>query len=76
MHEVPLCQGLPHWLSGKEPTCNAGAAGAAGSIPEPGRPRGRHGSALQGPCLENPEDRGAWRAADLAVAKSQTQQCD
>ena len=25
-------------------------------------PGGRHGNPLQYPCLENPMDRGAWRA--------------
>ena len=25
--------GLPRWLSGKEPTCNAGDTGNSGSIP-------------------------------------------
>ena len=29
--------GLPWWLRGKESTCNAGAAGAVGSIPGLGR---------------------------------------
>ena len=27
-------RGLPHWLSGKESTCNAGASGDMGLIPE------------------------------------------
>ena len=44
-----------------------------GLIPESGRsPGGRNGSPLQCSCLEDPEDRGAWRAAVLGVAKSQT----
>ena len=30
-------------------------------------------SALQYPCLENPMDRGAWRATAHGVAKSQMQ---
>ena len=35
----------------------------AGSIPGSGRsPGGGHGNALQYSCLENPLDRGAWRA--------------
>ena len=37
-YEYPL--GLPWWLSGKEPTCNARDAGDAGSIPELGRSHG------------------------------------
>ena len=39
--------GLPRWLSGEEPSCNAGAAGDAGSIPPSGRfPRRRHANLL------------------------------
>ena len=38
----------------------------AGSIPGLGRtPRGGHGNPLQYSCLENPMDRGAWRASGL-----------
>ena len=43
------------------------------SIPGWGRsPEGRHGNALQYSCLENPMDRGAWRAIVYKVTKSQT----
>ena len=46
--------GLPWWLSGKEPTCNARVMG---SIPALGRsPGGEHGNPLQYSCLENPMD--------------------
>ena len=31
-----------------------------------------HGTPLQSSCLENPMDRGAWRATVHRVAKSQT----
>ena len=31
-----------------------------------------HDNPLQSPCLENPMDRGAWRATVHGVAKSQT----
>ena len=34
--------------------------------------QGGHGNPLQDSCLENPMDRGAWRAAVCRVAKSQT----
>ena len=38
-------------------------SGYLGSIPGSGRPLGEgHGSPLQYSCLENPMDRGAWRA--------------
>ena len=46
----------------------------AGSIPELGRSLGgMHGNPLQYSCLENPIDRGAWRATVHRVTKSQTQ---
>ena len=62
--------GLPWWLIGKESACNAGDAG---SILGLGRsPGGGHGNSLQYFCLENPIDRGAWRAADHGVAESDT----
>ena len=44
----------------------------SGSIAGLGRsPRERHGNPLQNSCLENPTDRGAWRAMGHGVAKSQ-----
>ena len=59
--------GLPRGLSDKEPPANAGDAG---SIPESGRsPGGGHGNPLQYFRLENPKDRGAWRAAVYGVTK-------
>ena len=46
-------------------------AGDAGSIPGSGRSPGEgNGNPLQYSCLENPMDRGAWRATDHGVAKS------
>ena len=51
---------FPQWLSDKEFTCNAGAAGNAGSIPGSGRNPGEgNGNPLQYSCLENPKDREA-----------------
>ena len=59
---------------GKESACNAGDTEDAGLIPGSGRsPGGGHGNPLQYSCLENPMDRGAWRAAVHGVTKSQTQ---
>ena len=55
--------GLPQWLTGKESTCNSGDLRDMGLIPGLGRsPGGGHGNPLQCSCLENPTNRGAWRA--------------
>ena len=54
----------------KNPHANAGDVG---SIPGLERsPGGEHGNLLQYSCLENPMDKGAWRATDHGVAKSWT----
>ena len=48
----------------RNPTDNAEDVRDTASIPELGRsPKGGHGNPLQYSCLENPMDRGAWRAA-------------
>ena len=58
---------------GKEFACNVGDTGDAGLIPRLGRfPGGGHGYPLQYSCMENPMDRGAWRAIVHGVSKSQT----
>ena len=65
------CEGLRQWLSGKESACNAGDLG---SVPGWGKsPGGGHSNPLQYSCLENPMDRGAWRAAVHGVVQSWTQ---
>ena len=52
---------------------NAGDTRDVGSIPGSGRSPGEgNGNPLQYPCLENPMDRGAWRATVHGVAKSRT----
>ena len=52
---------------------NVGDARDEGLIPGSGRsPGGGHGNPLLYSCLANPMDRGAWWAAVLGVAKSQT----
>ena len=52
---------------------NAGNVKDEGLIPGLGRSPGRgHGNRLQYSCLENPRDRGAWRATAHKVAKRQT----
>ena len=60
---------------GKNPPANTGDVRDTVSIPGSGRsPEGGHGNPLQfSICLENPMDRGAWRAIVHRVAKSQTQ---
>ena len=66
--------GLPRWLNGKESACDEEDIKDMGSIPGLGRsPGGGHGNPLQYSCLENFQDRGAWRATAHRVAKSQTQ---
>ena len=45
----------------------------AGLIPGSGRPPGgRHGNPLQCSCLENPMDRGSWKATVNGVVNSRT----
>ena len=72
-HEIKM---LAPW---KKRYCKPGSDGKAsvynegglGSIPGLGRsPREGNGNPLQYSCLENPMDRGAWRAAVYGVAKS------
>ena len=54
----------------KNPPANAGDTG---SIPGLRRsPGGGNGNPLQYSCLENPMDRGTWRATVHGVAKSRT----
>ena len=61
---------FPGGSDGKQSACNVGDLG---SIPGPGRSPGkRNGYPLQYSCLENPMDRGAWRATVHGVTKSRT----
>ena len=47
--------------------------GDPGSIHRSGRsPGGGHDKSLQYSCLENPMDRGAWRATGHRITKSRT----
>ena len=60
---------------GKESTFNARED--LGSILRLGRSPGvGHHNSLQYSCLENPMDRGAWKAIVHGVTKSQTQLSD
>ena len=57
----------------KNPPANAGDRRDMGLIPGSGRlPGGGNGRPLQYSYLENPMDRGAWRATAHGVAKSWT----
>ena len=57
----------------KNPPASAGDARDRGSIPGWGRSPGvGNGSQIQYSCLENPTDRGAWRATVHKVKKSWT----
>ena len=68
---IMLLAGLSQWLSGKEFACNSGDAGRHGSIPGSERSLERvHSSSIQYSFLENPVDRGTWRATLHRVTKS------
>ena len=59
--------GFPYSSVGKESACNAGDLG---SIPGCGRSPGEgNDNPLQYSCLENPMDRGAWRATVHVVKR-------
>ena len=62
-------QGFLGGTSGKEPACQRRGHKSVSSVPGLGRcPGGGHGNPLQCSCLENPMDRGAWRATVRTVA--------
>ena len=68
---APRHEGFSGSSDGEESACNAGAPG---SNPGSGRSLGGgQGNRLQYSCLENPMDRGAWRAMVHRVTKSWTQ---
>ena len=63
--------GFLRWHSGKESACNAQDIRDAGLIPGSGRsPEVENGNPFQYSCLENPMDRGAWRATVHGVPQS------
>ena len=67
---VCLFMGFLGGSDGKESACNSGDLG---SIPELGRSLGEgNGNPLQYSCLENPMDRGTWRATVHGVTQSWT----
>ena len=65
-----LPEGFPDGSVVKNLPANAGDTGDEGSISGLGRSPGREsGNSLQYSCLENPMDRGAWRATVHGVGK-------
>jgi len=64
-------------LGGKNPPANAGDIKDMGSVPGSARSTGGgNGSSLQYSYLENPTNRGAWRATIHGFAKSWTRLSD
>ena len=62
---------FPPWLNGKEPALQCRRHRWRGFEPWLGKiPGGGRGSPLQYFCLENPMDRGIWRATVHRVARS------
>ena len=67
-YSLKCCQGFPGGSTVKNPPANAEATGDVGLIPGLGRSPGeRNVNPLQYFCLENPTDRGAWRATVCEV---------
>ena len=62
--------GFPGSSDGKESACKAGDPGSIPGLRRP--PGGGQGNPLLYSCLENPMDRGAWRAIVQGIRKSQT----
>ena len=60
-------------LVAKKPPANAGDIRDTGSMPGLGRPPGGgNDNPFQDSCLENPKDRGLWRATVHGVTDSDT----
>ena len=80
MNRVPLTEmefpggWFPGGSNDKESACSAGNPGL---IPGSGRSPGEgNGNPVQCFCLENPMERGAWRATVHGVVESQTRLSD
>ena len=71
---ITLVPGFPGGtLVAENLPASGGDGGDLGLIPGSGRsPGGGHDNPLRYSCLENPMDRGAWRATIHRVAKSRT----
>ena len=69
---MSIC-GLPRWLSGREPACQHRRRKRHGFDPWIRKiPWRSNGNPLQASCLENPMERGAWRATVCGVVESRT----
>jgi len=68
--------GFPGGSDSEESVCKAGDLTWVRSLGQEDSPGEKNGYPLQYSCLENPMDRGAWRATVHGVAKSQTQLTD
>ena len=67
---IYIYEGFPDGADGKESAFNTGDQGL---IPGSGRsPGGGNSNPLQYSCLENPMDRGAWRATVHGVTHIHT----
>ena len=72
-HPMYCSDGFPDSSVSEESVCNTGDTGVVDLIPGLGRsPGGGHGNPLQCSCLENPHERGDWRATVHRIARSQT----
>ena len=72
--DLTLQESFPGDSVGKHPPANAEDSG---SIPGSGRSPGEgNGNPLRYSCLENPMDKGAWRATVHGVTKSRTRVID
>ena len=70
MNKVIIYKGFPHSSVGNKSTCDVGDLA---SIPGWGRsPEEGNSYPLQYSCLENPKDRGDWRAIVRGVTESDT----
>ena len=69
--------GFPGGATGKELPANARDTGDADSVPRLGISPGEgNGNPVQYSCLENPMDRGAWRATVRGITKNWTESSD
>ena len=66
---VSIRMGFPGGSFGKESASNSGDPGSISRLRSPGK---GHDNPFQYSCLENPIDRGAWRATVHGVRKSWT----